>query len=402
MLKEYDILFQLIFKVSKIFHSTPLQFSCHEFTIKVAEKSSPLFKSFCRKFICRFFLCLLAILQIAVAEIKSSANFFDRILYGITLMVLLPSHSILYTCDKQAQKICVLFNGILRFSANHKNQKSQKPKILVKLCISIAYILPLAAILSPFILVIGFHWQNPCKPSILGYWLLEQCSKVPTPIQESSYRALASVITKVIVFGINTWTWLFGTVAVFVFIGGIQMICGVCILEFIEFYPNHATNQNLKLVQKCEIYRTIQVLINVLNDIQRIVLTFEVIPSTLFLSISTMGLLVFPWRNEYAMALSFMVIANLVCVTLLLVILGGFANLELESEQIPRRVFTLFNKRILTGQRQKVREIRVLCRSCVRTSVKFGYMNWVEKLTSLKCIDFANELTAQCLLLRRN
>lgn len=48
--------------------------------------------------------------------------------------------------------------------------------LVAKLTIAYAYCAFLTGPIVSSGLVYGLHWLNPCKPSLIGYWLLQECS----------------------------------------------------------------------------------------------------------------------------------------------------------------------------------------------------------------------------------
>lgn len=81
----------------------------------------------------------------------------------------------------------------------------------------------------------------------------------------------------------------------------------------------------------------------------------------------------------------------------LLVLLGGMAELATESGNCTKQI-----RRSVEHWQHSKTERKHLYRSCstlTTINVRFGSLNFIESVTPLKCIDYANQLTIQVLLL---
>lgn len=89
--------------------------------------------------------------------------------------------------------------------------------------------------------------------------------------------------------------------------------------------------------------------------------------------------------------------ATLACV----VCLGGMAGVFTESTQVmcklKRHLCSLYLQH--SKKREEARWQRRFLRSCTLIKIRFGGFNYVDQLTPVNCMNFANSLTVQLLLL---
>lgn len=148
-------------------------------------------------------------------------------------------------------------------------------------------------------------------------------------------------------------------------------------------------------------YRTLQILGGLMNQVQQKVLisgiVFGAIPILSFyivLIIRMFNLI----NNVWLFGL--MTMNAIGTLLVLLILLGGMANVCSASEKHLKH--TLIN--ILSCKNVSVREARMLKKfsnSCSTIKVRFGSLNYIDKLTPLNCIDFANCLSVQLLLVSK-
>lgn len=90
-------------------------------------------------------------------------------------------------------------------------------------------------------------------------------------------------------------------------------------------------------------------------------------------------------------------IALISAVLAVIFLVGGMAQLFAYSDNFLLSVNRLIAKPTCTLSDK--RTLRKFVLSCNKISAKFGFMNYVESITPLNCIDFSNQLTVQLLLL---
>lgn len=78
---------------------------------------------------------------------------------------------------------------------------------------------------------------------------------------------------------------------------------------------------------------------------------------------------------------------------------GGWAQVNIQSLYVFQQLKCKLADRAMHGERS-VHELRKFYKSCSNIKVKFGSLNYIERLTPLKCMAFSLDLTVNLLLLR--
>lgn len=148
------------------------------------------------------------------------------------------------------------------------------------------------------------------------------------------------------------------------------------------------------------IYRHIQLLTNLSNDIQQ----KWIIPAPLFGALVGSGaglavLVQIPASSENLVILLIMAIIWADFILFLLICLGTFATLYKESKATVQKI-----KLSLAEISDRIERIwaRKFLRSCGALKVKFGANNFVEELTPLNCLSYSLQISVQILLLQRS
>lgn len=146
-------------------------------------------------------------------------------------------------------------------------------------------------------------------------------------------------------------------------------------------------------------YRRVQILAQAGNALQqKSLVTVIVVGAILVQSICMTFLIRGKWTigTGFAMGESVLHVGN--CVSILLMYTGGLASIYGESKDLLQKRF----KEAMAKQgqsRRMTRYVRRFIKSCPLIKIKFGSLNFFDELTPLKCIDFANHLTVNTLLL---
>ncbi len=182
-------------------------------------------------------LLLIMILQgiLALTKQAKSYSFTDQFVYGIGLVMVLAGHLELRVCRTHAVAICLYVNGIMLFQNKyHKilyngsivSMLTRPLSQIEKINVRFAYAYCLSALFVPVAFLYGLHWQNPCKPSLIVYWLIPECG--------NTNKWMWSICGKVIVLLINHWALSFSWHAAQFVLGGIHVICTLSLRGFIE------------------------------------------------------------------------------------------------------------------------------------------------------------------------
>ncbi len=166
-----------------------------------------------------------------------SYNFIVKIVYGFGL-VIFSTHFQVQVCLRQATNICLYVNGILQFQTKYRNIATNgisgpmftRPLSLIeRMNVFYAYAYCPSMLCLPIAYIYGLHWMDPCKPSIIGYWLIPECGTY-----WNSGNWIWSFSGKLVVFVINHWTWSFSLNVSTLVICGIQILCTLSLRGFIE------------------------------------------------------------------------------------------------------------------------------------------------------------------------
>lgn len=104
--------------------------------------------------------------------------------------------------------------------------------IVAKAAFSSGFVVPIGT-------VFGFHWKNPWKTSLAGYWLIPET----TNQENGALYEMVQILCKLCVLSYNLWLWMF-VIAAPVFWSG----CATHIVynHFIGLYSNVSLQVFLK------------------------------------------------------------------------------------------------------------------------------------------------------------
>lgn len=332
---------------------------------------------------------------------ENRVNVVNQILYLGGLFASIGLQILITSFNQNAENACVFVNGLLGLS----NGGSTKSSIKVHndythfANAGFSYLIYLETFIVPMITVYGIHGLEPCKPSLSGYFFIAECNHGGfatwniLPISENMH-----VILKLGIFIVNHWFWAYSYSIMGVCVGGIMSLCTVsfahCLKSCIQDAPP-ARSYWKKLALN---YRKLQVGAIMMNEVQQKVLLTLVITASIVMFPISANLLIRNSQAEsniFVLALPGVILVGSILV--MLFVLGGMSQLSLYSELYIRHGKQLPVKypRIAIERRLSLK----FWRSCSIITAKFGSINFVDVLTPLNCIDFANHLTLQLLLL---
>ncbi len=131
-----------------------------------------------------------------------------------------------------------------------------------------------------------------------------------------------------------------------------------------------------------------------------------VMATTLMVSLSTTTIVCLPWIPENYLALLMFFFMGVDCMLAVVTSVGGMAGVYTESVRVTKMLeksFGIIGGRGFTqianrGRLEVKRKLRFY-RSCIPIKIQFATINFVDWRTPLACVNFANELTLQFLLL---
>ncbi len=291
-------------------------------------------------------------------------------------------------------------NSILKFSRKNTDTLA-KPKeqsdgletfklvLVPMLMISITIFVPC--------FVFGLHWINPCKPSLLGYFLLEECYN-NTNLYQGYLYLFIRVVFKLCICILNVWMWYFSAFCVCFFTSAISLISPLILSKSITslWYKLRATGD---IPNYSKGYREIQILNSLYNEVQKHLLGILIV-GAIFCVTTNLTLLI-KSLNGSILEVSYIIMSTSILAVLnsgaaMLLVLSAFVSVHKKSKQLLQDVKGL---ECLETSRASRRWARKYWRSCEKIKIKFGDYNFVEELTPIRCLDFTANITVQMLIL---
>lgn len=179
----------------------------------------------------------LATFTIIIQTVTYKGDRLHSLQTGYVIVGLLTFCVHLPVCLWRRDSIIAFVNGLLQFASRYGKTKSttlrSRSTIIVKLNLLFAHVMYWTGLIMPIAITYGIHFKNPCKPSLPGYWWLEECGNHDWN-NLGQQRSHFDKVLKVILFLFNHWLWSFGIhVSVFV-IGGVQILCTSSLKDFLE------------------------------------------------------------------------------------------------------------------------------------------------------------------------
>lgn len=159
----------------------------------------------------KYFLLAFMVLVYAHQFIqRKSGSPMETVTAWNCLMLLVASQSYIHQLRIKSSEIAVLFNSIFQLDSTYPNtckaRRDSNP-VQIKAMVAFAYILVLTAVLYPIGCVYGLHWINPCKTTLVGYWLIRKCY---SGIEAKTFAdSVVDLVSKFVVLLANHWVWSF-------------------------------------------------------------------------------------------------------------------------------------------------------------------------------------------------
>lgn len=201
MLSEHKKLFQLSIFLTEIFNTSDIKWSDKSQRLSAYsnkhQKWAEIFISAC--FTTLVFQGLISI------YLKNSSD--DKNFYFLAIIGLGAFLGYFKVCQNQSSSICVYINSLLTFPNLFSKfypttpVQSQKLNQIDRTNILTAYGIIASWLLFPLAFVFGLHFNDPCKISFIGYWLIPNCStKIPA-------HAILQIFGSIFIYLLNFLTW---------------------------------------------------------------------------------------------------------------------------------------------------------------------------------------------------
>lgn len=360
----------------------------------------------CQSRIC-FVLNIFAVSQIVQSvewfgNGRGSGSTMDNIQIGISLIEFVTVGVHMQALSNKSAEIILYVNGLLRFIKKFPRARCQKRITLIEgLNMFLASGMYLSGIIGTAGLVYALHWNNPCKASLLGYWLLPECSGLDV---EST---LIANLTKIFVLLGNHFIMCFGSLAITFVVGVLQCLGTMILVDCPKIFwmQMRQENEPRMLQNACIFYRQIQLLGNLNNLIQQRIMTTSMLINGIVCHAFCLTGAILTTKNyvgkQSTISLTFFLTIAIDCLLMIIVMFGGLSNVFKESKISSYKMKQLSCDWKDKGVSRITQswQIRFFW-SCSPVKVKFGSTNFVEELTPLNAINFSLGLVVQLLLLK--
>ncbi len=325
--------------------------------------------------------------------------YFDVLLATSILFILMYCYVFVFSMKLKLPTVIAYINGHVNLDTKGKVKRlrlSQLEKYTMLFC----YMLPLYSLVSPFVLVYGIHWHHPCKPSLIGYWLLDECTTVYTEFSTYSFcGAIVGFVIKLAVFAINQWNMSF-VLSVPPFVGALVVFGALGFNKYMQQFENFCQNDKTFTKFTTDYFREIQVLAVFMNEIQQwsinsVTAFFVVILHAVCIS----GLTRLSWNVGNLLSIMFLIFALFAAIMVKIGVFGLYAGVNGSSNKMVKKLQR--KNGLFVRERRSDKKLRQkFYLSCNCLKVYFGSMNFADRLTPLQFIDASNTITVNLLLLK--
>lgn len=150
------------------------------------------------------------------------------VLAWVLLIMLMVSGCYVLEVRRKSIEIRDSINAIFQLdSILPDKSKKTGTSLAFKVNIAFGYAALLTVLLEPIVIVHGIHWVNPCKDTLVGYWLIPRC-------HSDGENSCMGFLLRLCVMSSNHWMWSFvGHGAVFG-LTIMQLLTVVAMQQFIQ------------------------------------------------------------------------------------------------------------------------------------------------------------------------
>lgn len=322
-------------------------------------------------------------------------SYFNNLLTWAFVFTLGYCWFFIYVVQSKMSTLKVYINGHLNlkraFEMQNQSQNIIRVSMLEKLSLLFSYLLTPICLLTPYLVVYGVHIRIPCKSSLAGFWLLAECG----------FRDLGhfNILVKLTVFLVNHWIWWL-VMHIPPFVGNIVVFGALEFTQYINGFKLMCCETLLCNSTIVMFYRNMQVLAVFMNEIQQwcinsITALFVVVLQAVSLAALTRQ----SWTAKYFVSVLFFLYALITSVIVKVGVFGLFARVNIQSEEMIKLLSKRYGRYIRNRTSNK-KQCLCFYKSCNNIKVRFGSINYVDRLTPLNFIDFSNTLTVNLLLVK--
>lgn len=348
----------------------------------------------------KLYLSILLGIHRTVLLILTCQIFFDskgtlspasKFLYWMAWIIWTVYYSYLNFAQRRCGDILTLLNELIQFAESMALYWQDKQRTMTEtiniLCVIFS---PILMVVMAAGYVLGLHWGNPRQPTLVGYWVFGES------------ESLQGFLLKIAVLTFNLWILLSMMLGGVVCMMCVQMLGPVLIRDCIYSFWNLEKNQGAESFQKrSEIYRQIQLLSELLNDIQAgNLMTILITVATIVFPLSFVLIVRIPWIPDNVPEIIAGTYMMFLCLTGILFVIGGHAGIWSDSQAMFENLDCLNGDRFMVLSRFERRWQQRFWKSCRNlVKIKFGVHNYVEEQTPMNCLNCSASLAVQLLLL---
>lgn len=157
----------------------------------------------------------------------------EIILGWISLAILIGCQCCLVEMKRKPTEIRDFINALLQLDFIFKEETENRRMPLVhKINLAAVYALIMTAIVLPIGFVYIFHWENPCKSTLVGYWAIWKC--YTSNEAADMIPPFADLLSQFLVILLNHWLWSFSLHGAVFCVGLMQILGTISIQQLIQ------------------------------------------------------------------------------------------------------------------------------------------------------------------------
>lgn len=151
----------------------------------------------------------------------------ESVLAWVLLIMIVAGHTYVIDIRRKASEIRDCINALHQLNFILPDKSEKQPLLLLKLYVAFVYTTVVTALILPAMIVHGLHWINPCKPTLVGYWIIPSCQ--PKVVDSS-----VDILVQACVILMNHWLWSFIVHATVFGASSIHILAVISIQQFIQ------------------------------------------------------------------------------------------------------------------------------------------------------------------------
>ncbi|CAL8068156.1 unnamed protein product [Orchesella dallaii] len=334
---------------------------------------------------------------------------FSLLLAGYVALAFPTTTSYQLVCKSKAESMELYINGLLHFTASQRKKKVAKESIMKTvnfheaIYMLYAWILYVSLTLTPVIFIFGFHWTNPCRSTILAWWVIPECISIFRN-SESLLLQFGMLLGKFVVLAVNYYIWAKSFCTFSYGVAGIQTLLILKLNWVIKIFGRTCNNKNAVAKSIGNLYREIQVLGLLYNNIVQNAFLIVTILLLFCMSVAFTVLIRMDWTMKNALELAWFSVVGFNCILYFMVCVGGgmisiYTQTKKIVDNLKRRQPSSSDLKVTREKRLEDKWYKRFAGSCLPIRIKLGGSNYLEELTSLRCMECAVDWTIQLLLL---